>query len=213
MYGSARTGYRGRPTTEARLDVTPVISSMRDRLPAKTKLSQHSVYGKLMSDFLYKNSEDPDALPINERSSAFIDGTAFLEFVRLKSRVTAKDVSTAKKGAVPVLGTEAANGPSRPGNGHGYAVSTSSVQDKSQITQVAQIEIEDWDSLFEAVEERLCAAVEEHDSVAMPAAAQDSTSRIRAVVLDCVSALDTLHRALRQERSTYAPPGTSRGRI
>ena len=44
-----------------------------------------------MSEILPGNPDDPDALPLNERSSAFIDGAAFVDFVRLKSRLAPQD--------------------------------------------------------------------------------------------------------------------------
>ena len=43
-----------------------------------------------MSDTLPMSPNDRDALPLNERSSAFIDGVAFLNFLRMKSVVALK---------------------------------------------------------------------------------------------------------------------------
>lgn len=146
-----------------------------------------------MSDFLSKNFEDPDAGPVNERSSAFIDGVAFLEFVRLKSLAATKDGSAAKNGAIAVPDSETANGAS---DGHDHVMSRPQIK--------AQIDIEDWDSLFDAVEERLRDIVEKPDLAATPLAAQHNASRVKAAVLDCVGALDKLHKALRQERRVYA---------
>jgi hypothetical protein len=155
-----------------------------------------------MSDILSKNSEDPDALPVNERSSAFIDGVAFLEFVRLKSLAGTESSNTATNGTTPVSAGEAADGSSNsPSNGQDHAVS------HPQTT--AQIDIEDWDSLFDAVEERLRDTVEKPDSATTPLAARDNASRIKLAVLDCVNALDKLHKALRQERSTHVPVATN----
>jgi hypothetical protein len=155
-----------------------------------------------MSDSLSNNSENPDALPVNERSSAFIDGVAFLEFVRLKSLVAHKDSSAGKNRASPMPGVNAANGTS---NGHGHTVSSPALEAHSD----SQIDIADWDSLFDAVEERLRDTVEKPDVAATPSAAQYNASRVKSVVLDCVSALDKLHKALRQERSTHAAHHTN----
>lgn len=149
-----------------------------------------------MSDFVSKNSEEPDAGPVNERSSAFIDGVAFLEFVRLKSLVAHKDGSAEKNRASTVSEVKVANGTS---NGHGHTVSSPAADAHSD----SQIDIADWDSLFHAVEERLCDTVEKADLAATPLAAQYNAWRVKSIVLDCVSSLDKLHKALRQERSTH----------
>ena len=62
----------------------------------------------------------------------------------------------------------------------------------------------DWDTLFDAVTVRLIRTVGEDlqnpPDVSLHAAAL-TASRIQAVVLDCVGALDRLHVALKQERS------------
>ena len=55
----------------------------------------------------------------------------------------------------------------------------------------SQIDIDDWDMLFHAVEHRLCACVSDVDLI------DDKT---RATVLECVRAFDQLHSALTCER-------------
>ena len=155
-----------------------------------------------MSDNLSKHSVDPDALPANERSSAFIEGVAFLDFVRLKSLATVHDGSGATNGrAHSSVGGDATGPP----NEHQSATSHSPIAD--------QIDAEDWDSLFGAVEERLrttIGALEEGpegpEAAAAPSAGRHSTSQIKAVVLDCVNALHMLHKALRQGRDRPTPP-------
>ncbi len=59
-----------------------------------------------MSDTLPVSPEDSDALPLNERSSAFIDGAAFLNFVRMKSLVVTQEASMDKNAATPAGGGE-----------------------------------------------------------------------------------------------------------
>lgn len=144
-----------------------------------------------MSDILSKNSEDPDALPLNERSTSFIDGVAFLEFVRLKSLADPVGGSAAKNGAACacVPGGEVATG----AHGQDHDVSLPPTADP--------IDIKDWDILFAAVEERLRTTVEKPDLAAVALTGHDGAARIKAVVLDCVNALDKLHQALRQQRS------------
>jgi hypothetical protein len=157
---------------------------------------RHSLQETPMSDIVSKNSDDPDAGPVNERSSAFIDGAAFLEFVRLKSLVVPQDGGAANDGASSI---PAGSADIVTPNGHGQTVSYPHTDAHSN----CRIDVGDWDSLFGAVEERLRDTVEKADLAATPLAAQYNAWRVKSVVLDCVSALDKLHRALRQERSLY----------
>ena len=151
-----------------------------------------------MSDTLPMSPNDRDALPLNERSSAFIDGVAFLNFLRMKSVVALKRggaEETAAKSAgaceqLNVLSTEQDNL---------FAPPTTIAANE------AEIEPEDWDSLFGAVEERLRGTVEALDSAAPQLDSQDKLARIKSVVLDCVSSLDALHKALRHDRGLQAP--------
>lgn len=146
-----------------------------------------------MADFPSKNSEDSGAWPLNERSSAFIDGAAFLNFVRLKSLTTPIDGNAAKAAATLLSARDPA------------IVSLNELDSIAGDRQsTCQIAIEDWDFLFSAVEQRLRDTVAQLDLAPTVPDAQNSASRIKAVVLDCVNALDQLHMALRQERSTHA---------
>ena len=156
-----------------------------------------------MSDTLPGNSEDSDALPVNQRSSAFIDGVAFLNFVRLKSRVVSQAGSAEKSAATGAGGGEALNAPS-PEQDHAVAhpIANSAIE--------AEIEPEDWDSLFGAIEERLRGTVETLDSANTQLASQDKLSRIKSVVLDCVSSLDALHTALRHDRGLHLASSPNR---
>ncbi|MDI1239952.1 MAG: hypothetical protein PSV26_20920 [Polaromonas sp.] len=66
------------------------------------------------------------------------------------------------------------------------------------------IELADWDVLFAAVTTTLRRIVGERlgELPEVPAhSAELSASLVQAVVLDCVSSLDRLHHALKQERS------------
>ena len=140
-----------------------------------------------MSDTLPRNSENPDALPVNERSSAFIDSAAFLNFVRLKSLVASQ------VGSGAIDGGEALNAPSaEENNAFAHPTTDSAIE--------AEIEPEDWDSLFGAIEERLRGTVDTLDSATTQVPSRNKLSYIKSVVLDCVSSLDALHTALRHDR-------------
>ena len=147
-----------------------------------------------MSDNLPRDPNDPDALPLNERSSAFIDGAAFLNFLRLKSRVALQAGSAAKSAATSV--GEALKLPSAD-------LDKTAAFPPIKAAMEVEIEDEDWDSLFGAVEERLRGTVETLDSSTPQIASQDHLSRIKLVVLDCVSSLDALHTALRHDRGLH----------
>jgi|GWRWMinimDraft_6_1066014.scaffolds.fasta_scaffold02514_1 hypothetical protein len=83
-------------------------------------------------------------------------------------------------------------------NGNGRPLQT--------VPEPVDIEEEDWNSLFGAVEEKLESAVNEPTADATPEQALEKASAIRAVVLDCVRSLDTLFKALKHERAKHRPP-------
>jgi len=156
-----------------------------------------------MSDNLPMSLEDSDALPVNERSSAFIDSVAFLNFIRMKSLASLREVGKFKSAARPSVG--------------GKNLKASSMEKDKSISYPkpnsaieVEIEPEDWDSLFGAVEERLRGTVEALDSSTAPVILPDKLSRIKAVVLDCVSSLDALHTALRHDRGLRLASGPKR---
>jgi hypothetical protein len=66
-----------------------------------------------------------------------------------------------------------------------------------EMNALSQIDIEDWDKLFHAVESRLCASV---------AAADLTDDKTRVTILECVEALDQLHSALTRERQQRRLP-------
>ena len=71
------------------------------------------------------------------------------------------------------------------------------------------IAVADWDVMFDAVRSRLMQSVGERlgELPDVPQhSAELSASLVQAVVLDCVSALDQLHAAVRQERSQRPTP-------
>ncbi len=148
-----------------------------------------------MSDTLSKNSEYPDALPVNQRSSAFIDCAAFLNFLRMKSQFGPQQVGAAKSAAIGVGG----EAPNPPGTARDHAVSHPAIA----VATETEIEDEDWDSLFGAIEERLRDTVDTLDPTSTQLASQDKLSSIKLVVLDCVSSLDVLHKALRHDRCLH----------
>lgn len=150
-----------------------------------------------MPDTLPANPDGADALPLNERSSAFIDGVAFLNFVRLKSQLAPQE-GIAEKSAATGAGSDDAvifqptdQAHRAPGPLKNAAVEI-------------EIQDEDWDSLFGAIEERLRGTVETLDSNTTQLAPQEKLSRIKSVVLDCVNSLDALHQALRHDRGLHA---------
>ena len=151
-----------------------------------------------MSDTLPRNSENSDALPVNERSSSFIDSAAFLNFVRLKSLVASQ------MGSGVIGGGEALNAPSAEENNAVTHPTTNS-------TIEAEIEPEDWDSLFGAIEERLRGTVDTLDSATTQVPSRNKLSYIKSVVLDCVSSLDALHKALWHDRGLHLASSPSRG--
>lgn len=66
---------------------------------------------------------------------------------------------------------------------------------------------EDWNILFGAVKQKLQSTVNQPMAGASPSQALEQASAMRAVVLDCLRALDTLFKALEQERANYRPLG------
>ena len=156
-----------------------------------------------MSDTFPNDPEDPDAVLFNERSSAFIDNTAFLNFLRLKSLVASEEGSLAK---IAATSADAEQAPSTTPADQEKVVSLP----RTDAAKRVEIEDEDWDSLFGAVEERLRGTVEALDPIAPELASPDKLSRIKSVVLDCVSSLDALHKALRHDRGLHLAGGPDR---
>lgn len=147
-----------------------------------------------MSDSLSGDSKNSGARPVNERSSAFVDSAAFLDFVRHKSLLATRDVKSTTEAVPSVSPASSAIDPV-----HIISYLAENTQADSQIG------VDDWNSLFGAVEDRLRRTVEKPDSAATPSSATDDAARVKGVVLDCVSALEKLHQALRHERRAHAP--------
>ena len=101
-----------------------------------------------MSDFDSKDPGDPDALPLNERSTAFIDSVAFLEFVRLKSLNTPHSPGAAKK-SVTLVGSDPCDQP----------LPDTRISAERVAAPYTGIQVDDWDSLFDAVEGALALGV------------------------------------------------------
>lgn len=158
-----------------------------------------------MPDTLPENSEEPDELPVNERSSAFIDSAAFLNFVRLKSQVAAQQGGPEKSAVPRVTGCTARDAPLTDQDKIAAVIPA-----RTQMNGEIEIEVEDWDSLFGAVEERLRGTVETLDSATPQPASSEKLSRIKSVVLDCVNSLDALHKALRHDRERHETSSTFR---
>ncbi len=65
-----------------------------------------------------------------------------------------------------------------------------------------QIDVKDWDLLFEAIQWYLCATIDGHENkLTGQFDMENASDTIRAHVLDSVDALQKLHRALHHERS------------
>jgi hypothetical protein len=62
------------------------------------------------------------------------------------------------------------------------------------------ISAEDWDPLFRAVQLRLRATVGERLASAPAPQADDAAGKIQVAVLECISAMEQLHKALTYER-------------
>ncbi len=74
-------------------------------------------------------------------------------------------------------------------------------------THTLQIDVKDWDLLFEAIQSRLCATVlGQRNGLTAGFDVAHTADKVRDCVLDSVSALEKLHRALHQERSLHHPP-------
>lgn len=65
-----------------------------------------------------------------------------------------------------------------------------------------QMSIEDWDIMFRSIQLRLRATVGERLESAPTPQADDRAGNIQVVVLECVSAMELLHKALTHERTT-----------
>lgn len=65
--------------------------------------------------------------------------------------------------------------------------------------QASDVAIEDWDVLFCAVKERLRLSVDDRRGAAPESQPQDAADRICTTVLECIEALDQLHRTQQHE--------------
>lgn len=66
-------------------------------------------------------------------------------------------------------------------------------------TKASDVAIEDWDVLLCAVKERLRLSVGDHPGATPGSQPQESADRVRTSVLECVEALDQLHKTQQQE--------------
>ncbi|WP_341908606.1 hypothetical protein [Polaromonas sp. YR568] len=70
-----------------------------------------------------------------------------------------------------------------------------------------QIEVQDWDLLFEAIQAYLCATIEGRENALTGTFdLKHAPANIREHVLNSVDALEKLHRALHHERSLQPHP-------
>lgn len=67
--------------------------------------------------------------------------------------------------------------------------------------QASDVAIKDWEVLFCAVKERLRLSVDDHLGATPGSRSQETADRVRTSVLECVEALDQLHKTQQQELS------------
>lgn len=136
-----------------------------------------------MSDFVPKVFDGLDARANAARVGSLLSITSASDAEWLRGNVRTQDVNLASDDKFAAYS-----------NGDGPHLRA--------VPDPVEIEEEDWNSLFGAVEEKLQSAVKESSTAATPAQALEKITAIRAVVLDCVRSLDTLFKALKQERAS-----------
>lgn len=142
-----------------------------------------------MTDFLTKNTDQLDARPNPTHGDSPLSSASVTDAAWLRGNVRSQDARLADD--------EKFAGYS---NGNGNDRHLRSAREGIEIPEG------DWDSLFGAIEEKLESTVKEPLTGATPAQALERASAIRTVVLDCVKSLDTLFKALKQERSAHRQP-------
>ena len=140
-----------------------------------------------MADFLSKNTDQLDTRTDSANAGSLLSSASVSDAAWLRGNVRSQDASLAKDDKS--TGYSNVNG--RPLR-----------EDREHL----EIEEEDWNSLFGAIEEKLESTVNAPLTAATPAQALEQASAIRTVVLDCVSSLDTLFKALKRERSAHRQP-------
>jgi len=73
----------------------------------------------------------------------------------------------------------------------------------SSVCAPLNISVEDWDTLFRAVEERLKRMVDERYTATSHPQMCDLRGSVQETVLECVAALDQLHAVLTHERERF----------
>lgn len=73
----------------------------------------------------------------------------------------------------------------------------------SSVCAPLNISVEDWDTLFRAVEERLKRMIDERHTATSHPRMHDLRGSVQETVLECVAALDQLHAVLTHERERY----------
>ena len=140
-----------------------------------------------MADFLSKNIDQFNTRTNSANAGSLLSSASVSDTAWLRGNVRSQDASLAN---------------------HDKFAGDSNVNDRHlrEDRERLEIEEEDWDSLFGAIEEKLESTVNEPLTAATSAQALERASAIRTVVLDCVRSLDTLFKALKRERSAHRQP-------
>lgn len=123
--------------------------------------------------------------------------------VRLRGRAPANGTGVTGMAAIP-----------GPYNGHDHPPQSDpagypSPAPGTPSSQNPNIDVEDWDMMFDAVQSRLMRTVGQRlgELPNVPEhSAELSASLVQAVVLECVTEMDKLHAALKRERSQRLTP-------
>ena len=142
-----------------------------------------------MTNFLPKNTDQLDARPNPTHGELPLSSALVSDAAWLRGNVRSQDARLADDEKFA-----------------GYSVGNEDDRHLRNARRSVEIPEEDWDSLFGAIEEKLESTVKEPLTGVTPAQALERVSAIRTVVLDCVKSLDTLFRALKQERNAHRQP-------
>ena len=142
-----------------------------------------------MTNLLPKNTDQLDARPNPTHGDSPLSSASVSDAAWLRGNVRSQDARLADDEKFA-----------------GYSDGNENDRYLRHARESVEIPEEDWDSLFGAIEEKLESTVKEPLTAATPAQALERASAIRTVVLDCVKSLDTLFKALKQERIAHRQP-------
>ena len=140
-----------------------------------------------MTNFLPKNTDQLDTRPNPTHGDSPLSSASVSDAAWLRGNVRSQDARLANDDK---------------STGYSNGIGRHRLEDRERV----EIPEEDWNSLFGAIEEKLESTVNAPLTAATPAQALERASAIRTVVLDCVSSLDTLFKALKRERNAHRQP-------